>query len=119
MPPERFPPDDPREWLTRARRNLAQARAHISEVYLEDLCFDAQQAAEKAIKALLLQRVLSRPDQRLDVRPGRVVLQSRITLGEPARAYLARVFVDVDRHPAEIVTAYRTSKVARYWQEET
>jgi len=24
----------------------------------------------------------------------------------------------MDRHPAEIVTVYRTSKVAKYWQEE-
>lgn len=56
MPDERFPPDDPREWLNRAHSNLARARegARIPAVYLEDLCFDAQQAAEKAIKALLI-----------------------------------------------------------------
>ena len=53
---ERFPPDDPKEWLNRARSNLASARGgiNIPDVYLEDLCFDAQQAAEKAIKALLI-----------------------------------------------------------------
>lgn len=53
---ERFPPDDPREWLNRARSNLAKARyaPDLSEIYLEDLCFDAQQAAEKAIKAVLI-----------------------------------------------------------------
>ena len=56
MPPERFSPDDPREWLNRARSNLARAKAQIPDVYLEDLCFDAQQAAEKAIKALLIKR---------------------------------------------------------------
>lgn len=56
MPPERFPPDDPREWLNRARSNLARARAQMPGVYLEDLCFDAQQAAEKAIKAVLIKR---------------------------------------------------------------
>lgn len=51
MSGERFPPDDPREWLNRARSNLAKAKGAyaIHEVYLEDLCFDAQQAAEKAI----------------------------------------------------------------------
>lgn len=56
MAAERLPPDDPREWLNRARSNLARARAHldIPEVYLEDLCFDTQQAAEKAIKAVLI-----------------------------------------------------------------
>jgi HEPN domain-containing protein len=58
MPPERRPPDDPIEWLNRAKSNLARATADInlSNIYLEDLCFDAQQAAEKAIKALLLFR---------------------------------------------------------------
>ena len=52
--PKRYPPDDPREWLNRSRSNLAQAKAKRKGVYLEDLCFDAQQAAEKAIKALLI-----------------------------------------------------------------
>ena len=52
--PNRYPPDDPREWLNRARSNLAQAKAKQKDVYLEDLCFHAQQAAEKAIKALLI-----------------------------------------------------------------
>jgi HEPN domain-containing protein len=50
--PERHPPEDPREWLNRARSNLVLARSWSAEVYLEDLCFHAQQAAEKAIKAL-------------------------------------------------------------------
>lgn len=56
MSSERFPPDEPREWLNRARSNLAKAKSTfgISGVYLEDLCFDAQQAAEKAIKAVLI-----------------------------------------------------------------
>lgn len=53
-PPERLPPDDPREWLRRARSNLALARAKGPDVYLEDLCFEAQQAAEKAVKAVLM-----------------------------------------------------------------
>ena len=61
MPPERFPPDDPREWLNRARSNLSRAKARIPEVYLEDLCFDAQQAAEKAIKALLIKKGVAFP----------------------------------------------------------
>jgi len=61
MPPERFPPDDPREWLNRARSNLSRAKSRIPEVYLEDLCFDAQQAAEKAIKALLVKKGIDFP----------------------------------------------------------
>lgn len=56
MVPERFPPDDPREWLNRAKSNLIQAKGEKPGVYREDLCFQAQQAAEKSLKALLLQR---------------------------------------------------------------
>ena len=52
--PERCPPDDPREWLRRARSNLALARNRVPDVELEDLCFEAQQAAEKAIKGVLI-----------------------------------------------------------------
>jgi HEPN domain-containing protein len=58
MAPERRVPDDPLEWLNRAKSNLVRAKADIrlSGIYLEDLCFDAQQAAEKAIKAVLIRR---------------------------------------------------------------
>ena len=59
--PERFPPDDPREWLNRARGNLAKAGVPVPGGYLEDLCFDAQQASEKAIKALLIARQIDFP----------------------------------------------------------
>ncbi len=61
MPPERFAPDDPREWLRRARGNLALARANLPEVALEELCYEAQQAAEKALKALLIKRAIRFP----------------------------------------------------------
>ena len=60
-PPERFPPDDPREWLNRARSNLALAKNRVSDAYLEDLCFEAQQAAEKAIKAVMIRRNIEFP----------------------------------------------------------
>lgn len=56
MLPDRLPPDDPREWLNRAQSNVLRARMRMPGVYLEDLCFDAQQAAEKAIKAVLIAR---------------------------------------------------------------
>lgn len=65
-----------------------------------------------------IRQVLSAPEQRVDVRRGRIVLQSRILMGDPARMYLIRVVVDVDRQPAEVVTVYRTSKVSKYWEEK-
>ena len=57
MPPDAPPsPDDPLEWLRRARSNLALTRLGQNEpdVLLEDLCFEAQQASEKALKALFV-----------------------------------------------------------------
>lgn len=62
--------------------------------------------------------VLSAPEQAQVVRPGRVVHQSRFERGEPSRMYLLRVLVDVDREPAEVVTAYWSSKVEKYWRSE-
>jgi len=61
MARKRLPPDDPREWLNRARSNLVLARKIAPDVYLEDLCFDAQQAAEKAIKAVSIHRGVTFP----------------------------------------------------------
>lgn len=60
-PLERFPHDDPREWMNRARSNLIRSRMRVPEAYLEDLCFDAQQAAEKAIKAVMMSRGIEFP----------------------------------------------------------
>ena len=39
-------------------------------------------------------------------------------MGEPAKRYLVRVFVDIDRDAAEVVTVYRTSKINKYWSVE-
>lgn len=58
---QRHPPDSPEEWLNRARSDLALARTRGPDIYLEDLCFHAQQAVEKAVKALLLMHKVEFP----------------------------------------------------------
>jgi hypothetical protein len=62
--------------------------------------------------------VLSAPEQYEAVRPGRIVYQARVQSGGSSRTYLLRVFVDVDRQPPAVVTAYRTSKIEKYWRYE-
>ncbi len=48
-------PGSPADWLRRAQSDLSLARIPQPEgVLLEDLCFHAQQAAEKALKAVLV-----------------------------------------------------------------
>jgi hypothetical protein len=72
--------------------------------------------ARRQISEAVVAAVLASPEQMEIVRPGRIVCQSRIEMGDPARLYLLRVFVDVDRQPREVVTVYRTSKIAKYWR---
>jgi len=68
----------------------------------------------RRIDQAVVRAVLAAPEQRHSVRRGRDVLQSRIELAD--KTYLFRVFVDVDRHPAEVVTVYRTSNIRKYWR---
>jgi len=55
MEDERTDLGSPKGWLRRAKSNLIRAKQpKHEEVVWEDLCFDAQQAVEKSLKALLL-----------------------------------------------------------------
>jgi HEPN domain-containing protein len=47
--------DDYKLWLDRSKSSLAISKNRADEsIFLEDLCFQAQQAAEKALKGLLI-----------------------------------------------------------------
>lgn len=70
------------------------------------------QAVDRSISGDLVESILSDPDSVSEIRPGRIVAQG--PAGDEAKAYLVRVVVDVDRDPPEIVTVYRTSKLAKY-----
>ena len=61
-------------------------------------------------------RVLAAPEQREMVCPGRVVYQARVAWGTLPTTYLLRVFVGIDRQLPDVVTVYRTSKIAKYWK---
>ncbi len=53
MPRDRHTPGSAQDWLARARGDLALACAPLPDGgFHEDLCFHAQQAAEKAVKAV-------------------------------------------------------------------
>ena len=68
---------------------------------------------EKTIRA-----VAENPEQSEQLRKGRWVFQSRLEMGSPPKTYLVRVIVDTDHSPPEIVTAYRTTKITKYWRKE-
>lgn len=68
----------------------------------------AEQMQRRQIGEADVRAALARPEDSRSVREGRVVVHGMIG------AYLLRVFVDVDRTPAEVVTVYRTSKIEKY-----
>ena len=59
--PDPLPQDDPEEWMDHALSDLLLAQNRLPGLRLEHLCFHAQQAAEKAIKALMIRRGIEFP----------------------------------------------------------
>ncbi len=74
--------------------------------------------ARREISEAEVAQVLAAPEQTETIRDGRKVYQARLQSGEAPKTYLFRVFVDIDRLPPEVVTVYRTSKIAKYWRSE-
>jgi len=47
--PERYPPEDPREWLNRARSDLLLARAKGEGIYFEETCVSTLSRLQKRL----------------------------------------------------------------------
>ena len=73
--------------------------------------------ARRGLSERTVRDVLGAPGQRLEIRPGRVVYQSIVEVQGGVGRGLVRVIVDVDRRPFAVVTAYRTTRIAKYWRE--
>jgi hypothetical protein len=67
-----------------------------------------EQMAKRQLSQDDVRRVLTSPEDVVPDRAGRVVAQGMVG------RHLLRVFVDIDRTPAEVVTVYRTSQIAKY-----
>jgi len=60
--PHELPSGSPKDWMRRARSDLALACGRKRRgVLSEDLCFHAQQAVEKSIKAVLISKGIEFP----------------------------------------------------------
>ena len=71
--------------------------------------------ARRAISEALLRDVLRAPQAVVPAkRPGRVVVQGPVTLGDPPQKALLRALVEVGQDPPEVVTAYATTQFRRY-----
>jgi len=66
-----------------------------------------------------VRNVIDQPDQRWKIREGRLLFQKCVNMGSPGKEYLVRVFVDAGHDQMEVVTAYKTSKIEKYWRENS
>jgi hypothetical protein len=74
------------------------------------------QLRRRQISDAALRQLLQSPDQIIEDRNGRYIYQSRIRFTDSGKEYLIRVVVDLTSDPAEVVTAYRTSNIKKYWR---
>lgn len=126
MPPR--DPDDPRAWLRRARSNLALAETEPTrpEILFADLCFAAQQAAEKAIKGVLVRRRVRFPKSHVIVDllslleehgvsvPADVVAASDLTVHAVVTRYPSE---DADVTREEWLEAVAQARAVVHWAE--
>lgn len=73
--------------------------------------------ARRGITEAEVRAALESPGRQAEVRPGRVVLTTLHESDPGGRAYVLRVFVDIDRSPPVVVTVYRSSKIGKYWSQ--
>ncbi len=87
----------------------------VDYIFTEHACLEMKR---RELCEAIVVKVIEQPEQQWEVKKGRKVLQSCISMDEPKKRYLVRVFLDVDRHPPEVVTAYKTSKIEKYWRSD-
>ena len=73
-----------------------------------------EELRERNIPRELVERVLQSPQQKVAEVENVTCYQSRVDTNE--KQYLLRVMVNETTTPAKVVTAYRTSKITKYWR---
>ena len=103
MPCDPIPPGSSADWIRYARADLALARAPLPEGGLyELLCFHAQQAAEKSVKAVLVHRGVEFP--KTHILESLVDLLPRDIARTPDPVHSARltVYATISRYPGAV-----------------
>jgi hypothetical protein len=74
------------------------------------------EAKRRGIPFFVLQSVIESPQQIVDVQQARKAYQSKIEID--GEWYVVRVIIEMS-NPMTIITVYRTSKIKKYWSDET
>ena len=77
-----------------------------------------EQAARRGLAEATVLEVARNPEQRIPVRPGREIRQSRMAMAAGSKLYLVRVVVDAGPQTDTVVTVYRTSRIDQYWSAQ-
>lgn len=74
-----------------------------------------EEIQRRGIPVGLLESVLEKPQQVVSQRGGKKAYQSQLDF-DGGRIFLLRAIVDDTVNPPIVVTAYRTSKIRKYWR---
>ena len=74
-----------------------------------------EEIERRKIPLALLEAVLEKPDQTVPERGTLKAYQSKCDIG--GKMFLLRVIVDDTVDPAVVVTAYRTTRIEKYWEK--
>lgn len=128
MPSDPIRPGSPEDWLRYAKANLALAQVPLPAGGLyELLCFHAQQAAEKSLKAVLIHHGIEPPrphnlENLIDLLPA--TIERTHVLTQSARL---TIFATSSRYPgsqenvdeAEYLETIRLAQQVVSWAEDT
>jgi HEPN domain-containing protein len=119
----------PEEWMSHAESDLrlASLAAGDSSIRREQVCFHAQQAAEKAIKAVLLSREVEFPlthdlEELLEIAEGHMQLPERVREAGLLTPYAVETrypgyWVEITK--ADMEEALRIAELTAAWARET
>lgn len=79
----------------------------------------AAEMRRRNISNAMVEETLSEPDQIVPAAKGRFIYQKRYHMADAARDMLVRVVAERSGQTLRVITAYRTSKIRKYWRPET
>jgi hypothetical protein len=74
-----------------------------------------EEMERRGIPLAFVESVLHDPQQTVTERGGKKAYQSKLDFGE-GKIFLLRVIVDDSIDPVVVITAYRTSRIDKYWR---
>ena len=75
-----------------------------------------EQIADRGIPERVVRNVVKAPEQQYNNDIDETVCQSKKIFED--KVYLVRVYVNFYKEPPVIISAYRTSKIEKYWRSE-